>query len=117
MTLTKDVLRFKATVEQRYAELAYDGLWFTPLKRALDAFIAETQSTVTGSIRLKLYKGASTVVGRTAPRALYSKELATYDPNSTFDEAAAAGFIALWGLPARQWAGVNGGVESHPAAK
>jgi argininosuccinate synthase len=117
MTLTKDVLRFKATVEQRYAELTYDGLWFTPLKRALDAFVAETQRTVTGTVRLKLYKGTSTVVGRTAPQALYSKELATYDPNSTFDEAAAAGFIALWGLPARQWAGVNGGVEAQPAAK
>ncbi len=110
MTLTKDVLRFKATVEQRYAELTYDGLWFTPLKSALDAFVTETQKTVTGSVRLKLYKGTGTVVGRTAPQALYSKELATYDPNSTFDEAAAAGFIALWGLPARQWAGVNGGV-------
>ena len=111
LTLTKDVLRFKALVEQRYAELTYDGLWFTPLKAALDAFIAETQRTVTGTVRLKLYKGSSTVVGRTAPRALYSKELATYDPNSTFDEAAAAGFIALWGLPARQWAGVNDSVE------
>jgi len=118
MTLTKDVLRFKATVEQRYAELTYDGLWFTPLKSALDAFVAETQKAVTGSVRLKLYKGSSTVVGRTAPKGLYSKELATYDPNSTFDEAAAAGFIALWGLPARQWAGVHGGIEQEsPAAK
>jgi argininosuccinate synthase len=118
MTLAKDVLRFKAAVEQRYAELIYDGLWFTPLKAALDAFIAETQKTVTGTVRLKLYKGASTVAGRTAPRALYSKELATYDPNSAFDESAAAGFIALWGLPARQWADVNGGVEqSSTAAK
>ncbi len=118
MTLTKDVLRFKAAVEQRYAEITYEGLWFTPLKRALDAFVAETQKTVTGTIRLKLYKGSSIVVGRTAPQALYSKELATYDPNSTFDEAAAAGFIALWGLPARQWAGVNGGIEQKsPATK
>ena len=108
MTLTKDVLRFKATVEQRYAELTYDGLWFTPLKAALDAFVNETQKTVTGVVRLKLYKGSSTIAGRTAPRALYDKDLATYDPNSTFDEAAAAGFIALWGLPARQWAGING---------
>ena len=119
MTLTKDVLRFKSTVEQRYAELTYEGLWFTPLKTALDAFVAETQKTVTGNVRLKFYKGSSTVAGRTAPHALYNKELATYDPNSTFDEAAAAGFIALWGLPARQWAGVNGGVEGSqsPAAK
>jgi argininosuccinate synthase len=117
MTLTKDVLRFKATVEQRYAELTYDGLWFTPLKRALDAFIADTQKTVTGSVRLKLYKGSNTIAGRTAPKALYSKELATYDPNSTFDEAAAAGFIALWGLPARQWAGVNGSVEKDAVGR
>ena len=107
LTLTKDVLRFKTTIEQRYAELTYDGLWFTPLKSALDAFIQETQKTVTGAVRLKLFKGSSTVAGRDAPHALYSKDLATYDPNSTFDEAAAAGFIALWGLPARQWAGVN----------
>ena len=117
LTLTKDVLRFKAQVEQRYAELTYDGLWFTPLKAALDAFVAETQKTVTGTVRLKLYKGSSTVVGRTAPKALYSKDLATYDPNSTFDESAAAGFIALWGLPARQWAGVNGDVQQSPAVK
>ena len=117
MTLTKDVLRFKATVEQRYAELTYDGLWFTPLKSALDAFVAETQKTVTGTVRLKLYKGSSTVAGRAAPRALYSKELATYDPNSTFDEAAAAGFIALWGLPARQWAGINSDIEKSPTIK
>ena len=115
LTLTRDVLRFKTTVEQRYAELAYEGLWFTPLKTALDAFITETQKTVTGSIRLKLYKGNATVVGRTAPNALYSKDLATYDPGSTFDEAAAAGFIALWGLSARQWASVNGGTEYSPA--
>jgi argininosuccinate synthase len=111
LTLTKDVLRFKSSVEQRYAELTYDGLWFTPLKIALDAFVDETQKTVTGAVRLKLYKGSSTVVGRTAPHALYSKALATYDPNSTFDEASAAGFITLWGLPARQWAAVNGGLE------
>ncbi len=116
LTLTRDVLRFKATIEQRYAELAYEGLWFTPLKSALDAFVMETQKTVTGTVRLKLYKGNATVVGRTAPHALYSKDLATYDPNSTFDEAAAAGFISLWGLSARQWASVNGGTEYSPAA-
>jgi argininosuccinate synthase len=116
LTLTRDVLRFKTTVEQRYAELTYEGLWFTPLKSALDAFITETQKTVTGSVRLKLYKGNNTVVGRKAPNALYSKDLATYDPNSTFDEAAAAGFIALWGLSARQWASVNGGTEYSPVS-
>jgi argininosuccinate synthase len=116
LTLTRDVLRFKTAVEQRYAELTYEGLWFTPLKSALDAFVAETQKTVTGTVRLKLYKGNSTVVGRKSPNALYSEDLATYDPNSTFDEAAAAGFIALWGLSARQWASVNGGREYSPAS-
>jgi argininosuccinate synthase len=116
LTLTRDVLRFKTTVEQRYAELAYEGLWFTPLKSSLDAFVAETQKTVTGTVRLRLYKGNSTIAGRTAPNALYSEELATYDPKSTFDEAAAAGFIALWGLSARQWASVNGGTEYSPAS-
>jgi len=115
MTLTKDVLRFKAQIEQRYAELTYDGLWFTPLKTALDAFIEETQKTVTGTVRLKIYKGSATVAGRTAEKPLYSQELATYDPNSTFDESAAAGFIALWGLPARQWAGVHGSVGTGAA--
>jgi argininosuccinate synthase len=116
LTLTRDVLRFKATVEQRYAELTYEGLWFTPLKSALDAFITETQKTVTGTVRLKLYKGNITVAGRRAPNALYSKDLATYDPNSTFDEASAAGFIALWGLSARQWASVNGGTVHNQIA-
>jgi len=115
LTLTRDVLRFKTTVEQRFTELTYEGLWFTPLKSALDAFITESQKTVTGTVRLKLYKGNCTIVGRTAPHALYDKDLATYDPNSTFDEAAAAGFIALWGLAARQWASVNGGTELSPA--
>jgi argininosuccinate synthase len=116
LTLTRDVLRFKTTVEQRYAELTYEGLWFTALKSALDAFVVETQKTVTGTVRLKLYKGNSTIVGRKAPNALYSEDLATYEPNSTFDEAAAAGFIALWGLSARQWASVNGGTEYSPAS-
>jgi argininosuccinate synthase len=116
LTLTRDVLRFKTTVEQRYAELTYEGLWFTPLKSALDAFVTETQKTVTGTVRLKLYKGNSTIVGRKAPNALYSEDLATYDPSSTFDEAAAAGFITLWGLSARQWASVNGGIEYSPAS-
>jgi argininosuccinate synthase len=116
LTLTRDVLRFKTTMEQRYAELAYEGLWFTPLKSALDAFVTETQKTVTGTVRLKLYKGNATIVGRAAPNALYSKDLATYDPNSTFDEAAASGFIALWGLSARQWASVNGTAEYSPVS-
>ncbi|MEW6636392.1 MAG: argininosuccinate synthase [Actinomycetota bacterium] len=117
LTLTKDVLRFKATVEQRYAELTYEGLWFTPLKAALDAFIEETQKSVTGSVRLKLYKGSSTVVGRSAPKPLYNKNLATYDPGSSFDESAAAGFIALWGLPARQWASIHGGIEHSSVSR
>ena len=111
LTLTRDVLRFKTTVEQRYAELTYEGLWFTPLQirtRRLRRRDPEDRDRYRPPQALQ---GNSTVVGRKAPNALYSEDLATYDPNSTFDEAAAAGFIALWGLSARQWASVNGGTE------
>ena len=102
LTLTKDVLRFKATIEQRYAELTYDGLWFTPLKSALDAFVAETQMTVTGTVRLKLYKGNVTVIGRDSPKSLYSDALVTFeDDRGAYDQRDAAGFIRLNALRLR----------------
>ena len=112
LALDRGAAHLKDELMPRYAELVYNGLWFSPEREMLQAAIDLSQEKVSGTVRLKLYKGSSTVAGRTASRARYSKELATYDPNSTFDEAAAAGFIALWGLPARQWAGVNGGIES-----
>jgi argininosuccinate synthase len=107
LTLDRDVLHEKARLEIRYAELVYDGLWFSPLRAALDAFIAETQQAVTGEVRLELSPGRCQVTGRRAPHALYRPDLATYDAGDTFDHEAGRGFVALWGLPARTWARVR----------
>jgi len=101
MVLTKDVLNFKRGVEQRYSELCYDGLWFSPLKNALDAFVAETQEHVEGTVRVKLYKGNATIVGRSSPYSLYDTGLATYAQGDRFDHRSAEGFIYVWGLPLR----------------
>lgn len=99
ITLTKDVARFKPIVEQQFANLIYEGLWFSPLREALYAFIKDTQKYVSGKVRIKLYKGHATVVGRSSPYSLYLKKLATYDASDQFDHQAAMGFIKLWGLP------------------
>lgn len=99
ITLTKDVAHFKPIVEQQFANLIYEGLWFSPLREALYAFIQDTQKYVSGKVRIKLYKGHATVVGRTSPYSLYLKKLATYDASDQFDHQAALGFIKLWGLP------------------
>jgi argininosuccinate synthase len=107
LTLDRDVLHDKARLEVRYAELVYDGLWFSPLKAALDAFVAETQATVTGEVRLDFSPGRCQVTGRRAARSLYRPDLATYDADDVFDHDAGRGFVALWGLPARTWARVN----------
>ena len=77
----------------------YNGLWFTPTRRAIDALVADVQQHVTGSVRLKLFKGNCRVVGRKSPYALYKKSLATYDEGDEFDHDAAVGFIKIWGLP------------------
>jgi argininosuccinate synthase len=107
LTLDRDVLHEKARMEVRYAELVYDGLWFSPLKAALDAFVAETQASVTGEVRLEFSPGRCQVIGRRAARSLYRPDLATYDADDVFDHDAGRGFVALWGLPARTWARVN----------
>lgn len=99
ITLTKDVARFKTLVEQQFANLIYEGLWFSPLREALYAFIENTQKYVSGKIRVKLHKGHATVVGRSSSYSLYCKHLATYDASDQFDHEAAIGFIKLWGLP------------------
>lgn len=104
LVLPRDLLEFKRTVEQRYALLVYDGLWFTPLKEALDRFVESTQERVTGEVALKLYKGSARVVGRTAPQALYQHGLATYSSGDRFRQEMAEGFIYVWGLPTRTWA-------------
>ena len=97
----RDLARFKRQAEQRWAELVYDGLWFSPLKRALDAFITQASEHVTGDIRLKLHGGRAVVTGRRSPASLYDYELATYDTGDTFDQALSKGFVELWGLPSK----------------
>jgi len=101
VTVERDLARFKRTVGQRWTELVYDGLWFSPLKRALDAFLAETQQHVTGEIRMELQGGRVTVTGRRSEQSLYDFNLATYDEGDSFDQTLAKGFVQLWGLPSK----------------
>ncbi len=104
LVLPRDLLEFQRIASSRYATLVYDGLWFTPLRESLDAFIASTQERVTGEVSVKLFKGSATVVGRTSPHSLYDHALATYSQGDRFRQAMAEGFIYVWGLPARTWA-------------
>ncbi len=99
LTLDRELFHFKETLSHKYAELVYYGLWFTPLKAALDAFVESTQSRVTGTVRLKLRKYSSHVVGRRSPYSLYKENLATYSRKDKFDQRLAKGFIDLWALP------------------
>lgn len=99
LVMTKDLMHYKRVVEQHYADLVYNGLWFSPLKEALDAFIDKTQEHVTGTVKVKLFKGSAVVVGRTSPYSLYSPSLSTYAKGDEFDHSAAKGFIYVWGLP------------------
>jgi argininosuccinate synthase len=101
VTVERDAARFKRTVDQRWGELVYDGLWFSPLKSALDAFIAETQEHVTGEVRLTLHGGRAVVTGRRSEASLYDFGMATYDTGDTFDQSLAKGFVQLFGLPSR----------------
>ena len=99
VTMERDLARFKRTVDQRWGELVYDGLWFSPLKRSLDGFLAESQRHVSGDIRLTLHNGRAVVTGRKSPESLYDFNLATYDSGDTFDQTLAKGFVQLWGMP------------------
>jgi argininosuccinate synthase len=99
LVTTKDLERFSRGVSLQYADIIYNGLWFTPLREALDAFVGNVQERVTGVVRLKLFKGACPIVGRKSAYALYDHALATYDAGDTFDHTAAVGFIKIWGLP------------------
>ena len=101
LTMERDLARYKRGVEQRWAELVYDGLWFSPLKRALDEFVRASQEHVTGEVRLTLHAGTCTVTGRRSEASLYDFELATYDEGDTFDQSLAKGFVELWGLPSK----------------
>lgn len=103
LTLTADVTHYKRGIEETYSQMIYNGLWYSPLKAALDAFIAKTQEQVTGTVRLKLFKGNATLVGRKSANSLYTPDLATYGADDKFDHKAAEGFIYVWGLPTRIW--------------
>ena len=99
LTLEKSVAHYKTLIAEEYASLIYNGLWFSPLKQAFDAFVNQTQKNVTGLVRVKLYKGTVSVVGRTSPYSLYDKSLATYTVEDSFDHKASEGFIKIFGLP------------------
>jgi argininosuccinate synthase len=101
VTLERDLARFKRQVEQRWSELVYDGLWFSPLKRVLDVFVDETQRHVTGDVRMTLHGGRAAPTGRRSEHSLYDYGMATYDTGDTFDQSLAKGFVDLWGLPSR----------------
>ncbi len=100
MVVSRDLDRLAHHLAVQYVDLAYDGLWFTPMREAIDAFVQAVQARVTGTVRVRLFKGQCTVVGRQSPHALYDHALATYGEGDAFDHAAAAGFSALHGLPA-----------------
>jgi argininosuccinate synthase len=102
VTVERELARFKATVGRRWTELVYDGMWFSPLKGALDAFLASTQEHVSGEIRIVLHGGRATVTGRRSDESLYDFGLATYDEGDVFDQSAARGFIQIYGLAAKQ---------------
>jgi argininosuccinate synthase len=99
LVIPKDLQRLKRRLAQEYADLVYNGLWFTPTREAIDAFVSNVQQRVTGTVRIKLFKADCHVVGRKSPFALYDQGLATYDEGDKFDHTAAEGFIKIWGLP------------------
>ncbi|MFC8619364.1 argininosuccinate synthase [Micromonospora purpureochromogenes] len=101
VTVERDLARFKRGVDQRWGELVYDGLWFSPLKESLDAFIDDAQRHVSGEVRLTLHGGRATVTGRRSEASLYDFGMATYDTGDTFDQSLAKGFVQLWGLPSK----------------
>jgi argininosuccinate synthase len=108
MVLSRDLIAFKREVGNRLATLTYDGVWFGELAHALRGFVASTQDHVNGTVRLRLVAGSAAVVGRSSPDSLYRHDLATYGAEDAFDQAAAVGFIALWGLPVRTQSAIHG---------
>ncbi|MFC4356210.1 argininosuccinate synthase [Chryseomicrobium palamuruense] len=111
ITLVKELAHFKPVMEKKLTELIYEGLWFSPLRTALQAFLKETQQYVNGTVRVKLFKGHAIVEGRKSPNSLYDEKLATYSTDDAFNHASAVGFIELWGLPTKVHAVVNKGIE------
>ncbi len=103
LTLDRSVFHFKSQLSAEYANLVYNGLWFSPLRSALDAFINETQKSVSGTVTVKLFKGSVSVGGRSSPHSLYNPQLATYTEEDTFDHKASEGFITIYGLPVKTY--------------
>ncbi len=101
LTLQKDVIEYKRGLEQKYSELIYNGLWFGILRESIQEFVEKTQEYVTGTVRMKLYKGSAVAVGRKSPHSLYDTGLSTYAKGDSFDHTSAVGFIYCWGLPNR----------------
>ncbi len=101
LTLEREVAHFKQSLALRYADIVYNGLWFTPLREALDAFVEQTQQRVTGSVKLGLYKGNVTVNSRRSDYSLYATDLSSFTMGESYDQKDAAGFIRILGLPAR----------------
>jgi argininosuccinate synthase len=101
VTIERDVARFKRGIEQRWSELVYDGLWFSPLRKALDAFLIEANAVVSGDIRMTLHGGRAVPTGRRSANSLYSYNLATYDAEDTYDQSMAKGFIEIFGMSSR----------------
>jgi argininosuccinate synthase len=115
LTLERDLQHEKARLEPRWSELVYDGMWFSPLKQALDAFVNESQRHVTGEVKLRFSPpGAGGVVGRRSPLALYDRGLATYDTGDTFRHEDAEGFVRIWGLGVATWAARQGEGRAEP---
>jgi len=111
LTLERETMHFKLTMEQEWSRQVYFGKWFSPLKLAIDAFIAQTQTYVSGEVRLSLYRGNCMVVGRTSPYSLYDFGLATYDAGDQFNHKAAKGFMELYSLPIKVWSQVQAGLQ------
>ncbi len=108
LTLSADVLRVKRELETKWSDLVYQGLWFGPLKDALDGFIERTQVQVNGRVKIHLHKGNATIIGRESQgNSLYFEEMATYGKDDKFNHLSAEGFIYIWGLPVRLWSGIN----------
>jgi argininosuccinate synthase len=103
ITLSKDVMRTKSDLEKKFSELTYEGYWFSPLMGAIQAFVDKTQETVSGTVRLQLYKGQAVVEGMKSDNAIYRYDLATYSEGDAFDHSSAVGFINVWGLPIKTW--------------
>ena len=108
LTLERDLAHHKPQLEQRWADLVYDGHWFSPLRAAIDAYVDSTQAQVTGEVRLCFEPGSCTVVGRRSERSLYDLSLATYGSGDAFDQSDAKGYVRLYGLPLKVWSAKQG---------